>query len=107
MSNATKRTVLRWIHLAFVIPILGFIYQSPSETQQYAGAVRFIFLPVLMFSGYWMYAGAIFAVAGVAIWLGAYRLSGFNAALVSQFAFFIVWRIWSVTRARRSKSASV
>lgn len=44
--------------------------------------VRYIFVPVVILAGYWMYSGAVFAITGVALWLGAYRLSGFGAALV-------------------------
>jgi hypothetical protein len=102
ISNATKRSILRWIHLIVTIPILGYIYEPASEVQQYAGAVRFLFVPVVMLVGYWMYAGVIFAIIGVAAWLGAYRLSGFGAALLSQLALFIARKIWLVIRARRS-----
>lgn len=96
-----KRAILRWVHLVLTIPILGFIYEPTAETQQYAGAARFIFVPVLMLSGYWMYAGAIFAIIGVALWLGAYRFSGFGAALLSQVVLFIARKIWLMVRARR------
>ena len=102
ISNATKRTILRCIHLVLSIPILGYIYEPASEVQQYAGAVRFVFVPVMILSGYWMYAGAIFALIGVALWLGAYQLSGYGAALLSQVALFIARKIWLVIRARRS-----
>jgi len=30
MNDATKRSILRWIHIVFGIPILGYIY-SPFE----------------------------------------------------------------------------
>ena len=103
ISNATKRSVLRCIHLIFTIPILGYIYGEPSDVLQYLGAARFIFVPVLILSGYWMYSGVIFAVIGVALWLGAYRLSGFGAALLSQVALFIARKTWLVIRARHSK----
>jgi hypothetical protein len=103
MNNATKRSILRCIHLIVSIPILGYIYEPASEVQQYAGAVRFVFVPVIILSGFWMYSGAFFAIIGVAVWLGAYRLSGFGAALVSQVALFIARKIWLVIRARRSK----
>ena len=83
MNNATKRSILRWIHLVATIPILGYIYGAPSEVQQYVGAARYIFVPVMILSGYWMYAGVIFALIGVAVWLGAYRLSGYGAAVLS------------------------
>jgi hypothetical protein len=103
MSGPAKRTILRWIHLVLAIPVLGYIYQSPSEVEQYAGAVRYIFVPIMILSGYWMYAGFGFAVIGVAAWLGAYRLSGFGPALLSQVVLFIARGIWLMVRARRAK----
>ena len=103
ISNATKRSILRWIHLVLAIPILGYIYSPPSEAQQYASAVRFVFVPVIILAGYWMYAGAVFAIIGVAVWLGAIKLSGVGAAILSQVALFIARKIWLVIRARRSK----
>jgi hypothetical protein len=97
-----KRSILRWIHLVFTIPILGYIYEPASEVEQYAGGVRYIFVPVMILSGYWMYAGVVFAMMGVALWLGAYRLSGFGAALLSQVVLLIARKIWLVIRARQS-----
>lgn len=103
ISSAIKRSILRAIHLIVTIPILGYIYSEPSEVQQYAGVARFVFVPVLILSGYWMYAGVVFAIIGVALWLGVFYLSGFGAALLSQVALFIARKIWLVIRARRSK----
>jgi hypothetical protein len=103
MNNATKRAILRSIHLILTIPILGYIYGPPSEVQEYAGAVRFVFVPVVILSGFWMYAGVAFAVIGVAVWLGAFYLSGIGAAILSQVALFIARKTWLVIRARRSK----
>ena len=103
ISSATKRAILRALHLVLSIPILGYIYSPPSEAQQYASAVRFVFVPVLILSGFWMYAGVIFAIIGVAVWLGAYYLSGIGAAILSQVALFIGRRTWLVIRARNSK----
>jgi hypothetical protein len=102
ISNATKRSILRWIHLVIAIPILGYIYSPFAELPNYAAVTRFVFAPVIMLAGYWMYAGVIFAVIGVAVWLGAYRLSGIGAAIVSQVALFIARKIWLVIRARKS-----
>ncbi len=101
MTNATKRSIIRCVHLVLSIPILGYIYEPASEVQQYVGGVRFIFVPVMILSGYWMYAGAVFAIIGVAAWLGAYHLFGYGAALLSQVALFIVRKIWLVIRARK------
>src|SRR6267378_7964467 len=102
ISNATKRATLRAIHLVLSIPILGYIYGEPAEVQQYAGAARFVFVPVIILSGFWMYAGVIFAIIGVAVWLGAIYLSGIGAAILSQVALFIARKIWLVIHARRA-----
>ncbi len=54
-----------------------------------------------------MYAGVSFAIIGVAIWLGAYCLSGFWAAVLGQAALFIARKTWLVIRARRSKQSGL
>ncbi len=103
MSKATKRSILRFIHLVLSIPMLGYIYGNPSDVAQYAGAARFVFVPAIILTGLWMYAGVIFAAVGAAAWLGANGLSGYGAAVLSQVALFIGRRIWLVIRARRAK----
>ncbi len=57
MNDAAKRTILRCIHLLFSIPILGYIYSPFEEIPNYAPAVRYSFLPVLVLSGLWMWKG--------------------------------------------------
>jgi hypothetical protein len=59
MKEATKRSVFRWIHIIFGMPILGYIYDSPSDTPNYASTVRYVFLPVLLLSGLWMWKGHV------------------------------------------------
>jgi hypothetical protein len=102
-SSATKRAILRCIHLILSIPILGYIYGEPSEVAQYASAVRFVFVPVIILSGFWMYSGVVFAIIGVAVWLGANYLFGIGTAILSQVALFIARKTWLVIRARQSK----
>ena len=103
ISNATRRLMIRSMHLVLSIPILGYIYAEPSEARQYAAATRLVFVPLIVLSGYWMYLGVFFALIGVALWLGAYRLSGIGAAILSQVALFIARKIWLVIRARHLK----
>jgi len=57
ISDATKRSILRWIHSMFGIPILGYIYSPFEEIPNYAPAVRFVFAPVIVLSGFWMWKG--------------------------------------------------
>jgi len=59
MTEATKRSIFRWIHILCGIPILGYIYDSPSDTPYYAHSVRYLFLPVLLLSGLWMWKGHV------------------------------------------------
>jgi hypothetical protein len=107
MMNATKRSILRWIHIIFSIPILSYIYGPVAEVQTYAGAVRVVFVPIIVLSGFWMYAGVFFAVIGVAVWLGAYYLSGFWAAVLSQVGLFIARKTWLMMHARHSKRSGL
>lgn len=59
MKEATKRTILRWIHIVFSIPILGYIYSPFEEIPKYADKVRFVFVPILVLSGLWMWKGHV------------------------------------------------
>ena len=104
ISPTVQRTALRWIHLVFSIPILGYIYGPIKDVQQYAEAVRFVFLPVIMLSGLWMFSGIFFALLAVAVWLIAYGAGGSGAAILSQAVLFLARKIWLIIHVRRSRS---
>ena len=57
MSQGIKRSIFRWIHILFAIPIIGYIYSPFEKIPQYAPATRFVFVPVLVLSGLWMWKG--------------------------------------------------
>lgn len=57
MHDATKRSVLRWIHLVFSIPIIGYLYSPFQELPNYAPVVRYVAFPVIALSGLWMWKG--------------------------------------------------
>jgi hypothetical protein len=59
MSNATQRSIVRWIHIVLSIPIAGYIYSPFAEIPQYAPAVRFFFFPAIVVSGFWMWQGHV------------------------------------------------
>lgn len=59
MNEATKRSVFRWMHLVFSIPIIGYIYSPFDKIPQYAPATRFVFVPLLVLSGFWMWKGHV------------------------------------------------
>jgi hypothetical protein len=45
MKEATQRSIFRWIHIICGIPILGYIYDAPTDTPSYAWAIRYVFSP--------------------------------------------------------------
>lgn len=57
MTTATKRSILRWIHLVFAIPIFGYVYSPFEAIPQYAAPTRYVFLPILVLTGLWMWQG--------------------------------------------------
>jgi len=59
MSNATKRSIARWIHIILGIPIIGYIYSPFDQIPNYVAATRFVFVPVLVLSGLWMWKGQV------------------------------------------------
>ena len=59
MKDATKRSIVRWIHIVFSIPILGYIYSPFEELPKYADRVRFVVVPVMLLSGLWMWKGHV------------------------------------------------
>lgn len=55
MSSSTKRS----IHIILAIPIAGYIYSPFEDIPQYAAPTRFIFFPILVLTGLWMWKGLI------------------------------------------------
>ena len=60
MNQGTKRSIVRWVHLVFSIPIFGYIYSPFENIPEYAPATRFVFLPILVLTGLWMWKGHVF-----------------------------------------------
>jgi glucose-6-phosphate-specific signal transduction histidine kinase len=59
MNQATRRSILRWIHLLFAIPIIGYAYSPFEELPNYAPVVRFVALPGIALTGLWMWKGHV------------------------------------------------
>lgn len=59
MSRNTERVIVRWVHVLFALPILGYIYGPASEVEQYAPYFRFGFVPVVVATGLWMWNGHV------------------------------------------------
>jgi hypothetical protein len=59
MNQNIKRSIVRWIHLVFSIPIVGYVYSPFENIPQYAAPTRYVFLPMLVLSGLWMWKGHV------------------------------------------------
>jgi len=57
MNQSTLRSILRWIHIVVAIPILGYIYSPFEKLPDYAFKTRFVFVPLMVLSGLWMWKG--------------------------------------------------
>ena len=58
MNDVIKRSILRWTHLVFSIPIIGYIYSPFEELPNYAPIVRYGAIPAIVLSGLWMWKGS-------------------------------------------------
>ncbi len=59
MKLPTQRTIFRLIHLIVSIPIFGYIYSPFEKLPDYAPATRYVFLPVMILTGLWMWKGHV------------------------------------------------
>jgi hypothetical protein len=57
MHDSVTRSLLRWIHIIFSIPIIGYVYRPFKELPNYASVVRYVAIPVIVLSGLWMWKG--------------------------------------------------
>ena len=59
MNQGIKRIIVRWIHLVFSIPIIGYIYSPFKELPNYAPIVRYVAVPAIALTGLWMWKGHV------------------------------------------------
>jgi hypothetical protein len=57
MKDVTQRVIIRWIHIICSIPIIGYIYSPFDQIPNYAPPTRFVFFPIMLLSGLWMWKG--------------------------------------------------
>ncbi len=59
MKDTTKRSILRWIHIIFALPLIGFIYGPSAEVDPYRPYFQYLYFPVVVLSGLWMWKGHV------------------------------------------------
>jgi hypothetical protein len=59
MNQNLQRSIFRWIHIFFSIPILGYIYSPFDKLPDYATPTRYVFFTGMVVSGLWMWKGHV------------------------------------------------
>lgn len=57
MTAATQRSISRWIHILFALPLIGFIYGPAADVEPYRAYFQYLYFPVVALSGLWMWKG--------------------------------------------------
>jgi hypothetical protein len=57
MNAALERKIIRWMHIILSIPILGYVYGPVADLYYGSRAVKWVFLPVIILSGLWLWKG--------------------------------------------------
>jgi hypothetical protein len=57
MKASTERKIIRWLHIVLSIPILGYIYGPLATMPQQAMVVKWIIMPTVVLSGFWLWKG--------------------------------------------------
>ena len=57
MKAATERKIIRWLHILLSIPVIGYIYGPVAHLHYAANAVRWVFSPIIILSGLWLWKG--------------------------------------------------
>jgi hypothetical protein len=60
IKPSTERKIIRWVHIVFSIPILGYLYGPVADIPEAAFVTRWVFLPVIVLSGFWLWKGQWF-----------------------------------------------
>ncbi|HEX4312222.1 MAG TPA: hypothetical protein VHZ25_19475 [Acidobacteriaceae bacterium] len=59
MKAIPIRSIARWIHIILAIPIFGYLYSPFDRLPQYAFPTRYIFFPLMVLTGLWMWKGHV------------------------------------------------
>jgi hypothetical protein len=59
MNASIQRKIIRWFHIIASIPIVGYIYGPVAEKQEAVIFIRWVLLPLVVLSGFWMWQGHV------------------------------------------------
>jgi hypothetical protein len=57
MKASTERKIIRWLHILLSVPVIGYFYGPVASIPQAAFTTKYIFLPIIILSGFWLWKG--------------------------------------------------
>lgn len=57
MKASTERKIIRWAHILLSIPVIGYIYGPVATIPNAALMVKWVFFPIIVLSGFYMWKG--------------------------------------------------
>ena len=60
VTSSKMRVVLRWVHILLGLVIMCYIYSPFHELRVFQYVVKFIVIPVITFSGLWIWKFKVF-----------------------------------------------
>lgn len=59
MKLTTERLIIRWLHILFGLQVIGYVYSPFESLPDFAWIVRYVAMPVIIISGWWMWKGHV------------------------------------------------
>lgn len=59
MKASAERKLIRWMHIVFSIPIVGYIYGPVATLPVGSMIVKWIMFPIIVLSGLWLWKGQV------------------------------------------------
>ena len=59
MKAAIERKIVRWVHIIISIPVVGLIYGPVKDFPNAVFAIKWVFFPVIVLSGLWLWKGHV------------------------------------------------
>jgi len=59
MKASTERKIIRWMHIVFSVPIVGYIYGPVATLRVGSMIVKWIMFPIIVLSGLWLWKGQV------------------------------------------------
>ncbi len=57
MKAAGERKFIRWVDIILSVLVIGYIYGLVAKLHYASNAVRWVFFPIIVLTGFWLWKG--------------------------------------------------